>query len=1684
MKSLRRKLRTLRVAGCAVALLCAGALPSAQAQIAFRAATSAGIATIPAGGINYVGAGTADSRNTCGSISPGLPGGAAAGDLLIMTVTAGDSPTLSATGWTQLFLVNPRTNLTSAIYWRIATGGDPTTLTQSGSCNSLIAQIASFSGVDTSNPFFTSPLVAANYSYQNANSVTSGTQATTAANAMLVFIAHSTDNDTFGALGGYTQAFNSSTTTGNDTAVGLYYALQASTGTYGPYTVSKNHGSDPNTGELLALRPAAGAGPGLTLNAPAGTVANDVMVASIAFRPYTVAPAAPAGWTLVRDTQQTTGNNSRMATYYRAAGGAEPASYTWTFSNTAGFGGAAGGIASFSGVDATTPIDGEGGNTTPNSYSHSANAITTTVADTMLVGSFEYPSATNGWTGIPGGWSEALAQTSQAPPSNAGISLEMSYGAQAAAGSTGTETATADAAGNNSDPGVAHLLALRPQAGGVTLDSASVVCGSLTQVEVLFSAAVTAASAQNATNYALSGGGSVTGAVLGSDSRLVTLAVSGLSSGAGYTLTVNNIVAQAGGTIAANSQTTFFTDGGYLSGLLGTYYDQNGVQRAYFTGNTVTRVDGPLDFNWGTGAPASGIGTDDFSVAWDGYVTPSQSGSYTFRTNSDDGVRLYIDGALVIDNWTDHGPTNDDSAAIALTAGQRYTVRMEYYERGGGAVARLLWSGPGTGGFQAIPRSSLSHFCGLPRPAAFYKMDEPTWNGTAGEVADSSGNGLDGTAVGGAVPTLAKVCNGAQLNGSSQYVQVGGLSNLLNATSSLAFWIKTTQAGNDTGWQAPGVTGVEQAGGADDIFWGWLDASGHIGLSVGNDYSTKSSVAINDGTWRHVVLTRDDVAGTYKIYIDGVLNASGSIATGVIGTAFSSIGRIEDTGGTPEYLNGQLDEVRIYDSVLTDAQVVSVMNDTRPCTNLVDHYAISYPFGASGVTCDASDVQITAHDAGHAAIAPAAGTLLNISTSTGTGAWQPGLVAGLGTWTPSGANNGQASYIWAGGETTFTVRLRQNTPATLNINLLDASARPESPGEDPSISFADTAFRVTADGASAATIGTQVSGKPSNTGFGAQTLYLQAIRTDSNTGSCVGLIQGQTATVQLAGARVNPTGGASALSVRNSGGAMQAIGTGAGAPGAYTDVSLAFDAQSMAPLVLAYPDAGSVALYARYELPAPPANVFVSGSSNTFVVRPFGLRVDGVATAASPSPSSPVLAKAGQNFSVTLTAVAWKAGDDADADGVPDSDAQIASNAATPNFDQATTLSHTLNAPAGGNAGTLGGSTSFTGFSAGTKTQGVNWSEVGFIDLHAQTANYLGSGQDVTNSGAGLTGVGRFTPDHFALSGGVLANRAAAGCAPASSFSYLGEGMRLQFTLTAQNASGATTQNYTTASGYARLPTAPSSASPAATMGFAALNGGTNLSARLDLGNVAGLTWSAGAASVDYTLAVTRAVPDNPDGPFAAAKIGVEPQDADGVGLASAAYDMDVDGVGGNDHQQVGSSTQLRFGRLRMQNALGPANVALPVPLTAEYWNGAAFTTNTLDSCSRIPQSAVVLDGYQGALAPGGGNCKTYVQQNPVVFSAGVGTLTLAAPAGAAGGSVRLTPNLGTAASGNYCQNAASGETPAAAAALPYLLGRWNDTLDPDGIPGTLYDDDPSARAAFGLYGSQPDNLIFQRENY
>jgi phage tail-like protein len=125
-----------------------------------------------------------------------------------------------------------------------------------------------------------------------------------------------------------------------------------------------------------------------------------------------------------------------------------------------------------------------------------------------------------------------------------------------------------------------------------------------------------------------------------------------------------------------------------LSGLRGDYYE--GMR---FDILRHSRVDPNINFQWGTGSPdgIANFPSDNFTVRWSGQVRPRYNETYTFRTLSDDGVRLWVSGLLLIDNWTDHPPTTD-AGQIKLEAGRWYPLILEYYENTWNAEITLNWS--------------------------------------------------------------------------------------------------------------------------------------------------------------------------------------------------------------------------------------------------------------------------------------------------------------------------------------------------------------------------------------------------------------------------------------------------------------------------------------------------------------------------------------------------------------------------------------------------------------------------------------------------------------------------------------------------------------------------------------------------------------------------------------------------------------------------------------------------------------------------------------------------------------------------------------------------------------------------------------------------------------------------------
>lgn len=125
-------------------------------------------------------------------------------------------------------------------------------------------------------------------------------------------------------------------------------------------------------------------------------------------------------------------------------------------------------------------------------------------------------------------------------------------------------------------------------------------------------------------------------------------------------------------------------------GLEAVYYDTNN-----FTATTpstqVNRVDQLVNFNWGTGSPDSRLPADNFSVRWTGKFEPQYTQTYKFYTYADDGVRFYINGNLLFQDWTAHA-YKETQGSIALVAGQKYDIRLEYADFSGTAQISLKWS--------------------------------------------------------------------------------------------------------------------------------------------------------------------------------------------------------------------------------------------------------------------------------------------------------------------------------------------------------------------------------------------------------------------------------------------------------------------------------------------------------------------------------------------------------------------------------------------------------------------------------------------------------------------------------------------------------------------------------------------------------------------------------------------------------------------------------------------------------------------------------------------------------------------------------------------------------------------------------------------------------------------------------
>jgi len=194
------------------------------------------------------------------------------------------------------------------------------------------------------------------------------------------------------------------------------------------------------------------------------------------------------------------------------------------------------------------------------------------------------------------------------------------------------------------------------------------------------------------------------------------------------------------------------------------------------------------------------------------------------------------------------------------------------------------------------------------------------WYAFENNVADSAGD-YDGTLVGDPNFVAGKVNQAIAFNGIDEAVSV---PRSIQRSFTIELWVKTTATGGTGGWwEGRGLVDGEMPGGVDDF--GTVVRGSKFGFGVGNPDTTMSSTSdINDDQWHYCVATRDAVTGEMKVYVDGELEMT---ATGPIGTKNAPTGlRIGSLQTAQNYLDGQIDEVKLYNYPLNDLTVASNYN--------------------------------------------------------------------------------------------------------------------------------------------------------------------------------------------------------------------------------------------------------------------------------------------------------------------------------------------------------------------------------------------------------------------------------------------------------------------------------------------------------------------------------------------------------------------------------------------------------------------------------------------------------------------------------------------------------------------------------------------------------------------------------------
>jgi len=137
----------------------------------------------------------------------------------------------------------------------------------------------------------------------------------------------------------------------------------------------------------------------------------------------------------------------------------------------------------------------------------------------------------------------------------------------------------------------------------------------------------------------------------------------------------------------------------------------HGLAGEYFADMTLRdlrlrRVDAQVDFDWTNASPDPGMPVDDYSVRWTGFLVPKHSEPTRICVTYDDGVRLWVNGKLMLDDWHIQ-MERTNCGLLSAQAGVRYPIRLEYHQVHLHAVVRLFWDSPSLRQWEVVPSSHL-----------------------------------------------------------------------------------------------------------------------------------------------------------------------------------------------------------------------------------------------------------------------------------------------------------------------------------------------------------------------------------------------------------------------------------------------------------------------------------------------------------------------------------------------------------------------------------------------------------------------------------------------------------------------------------------------------------------------------------------------------------------------------------------------------------------------------------------------------------------------------------------------------------------------------------------------------------------------------------------------------------------